>query len=147
MWRPVKNFQLQQAVQVSVYPNPVNFPNIFWAGEAFSSYQAWIEGALETAQLAVETFYHSKTLSKLRKLDRNDIMITNLPVRDIKDNEMVIEGRIIGNLYEWAEVHPGSSAAITNHLKEDVTNIIHHIQHSDNAWATMAALQIGWLKT
>ena len=55
-WKAVPGFDLAHAVRASLVPNPVRLPGLFCAGEAFSSYQAWIEGALETADEAVAAY-------------------------------------------------------------------------------------------
>lgn len=144
IWRPVAHFDLKQAVNTSVYPNPIMFPYLFWAGEAYSSYQAWIEGALETSELAIQAFQDYKLWEKMWHLNAPSLEITHLPVRKMEPHEMIIENRIIGNLEKWSKVHPGSAGAIKNHLNEDTTQFIHHINHSENAWATIAALQVGW---
>ena len=129
-WRPVPGFNLRLAVSQSVYPNPVSCENLFWAGEAFSSHQAWIEGALETAEIAVEACFHR--------------FVTHA-VRACAPSEIVVEDRIL-DVTRWARVHPGSEGAIRNHLGEDVTRIFEHVGHSDHAWAIVAALQVGWCR-
>ena len=55
-WKPKINFNLSEAIKHAVYPDPINLPNILIAGEAISGVQGWIEGALQTADMAVEKF-------------------------------------------------------------------------------------------
>ena len=40
----------------AIRPHATDLPRLYVAGEAFSSYQAWMEGALETAELALTAF-------------------------------------------------------------------------------------------
>lgn len=129
MWRAVPGFELARAVETAVSPNWIRFPRVYWAGEAFSSYQAWIEGALETAELA-----HARFLSQE----------PNIPERALAQGEIVVEDRIIGALSAWAEVHPGGAEAIRNHLGENATALFEHIGHSDNAWAVLGSRQVAW---
>lgn len=129
-WRPVPFFNVDKAVLSSVHPNPVFHPNLFWAGEAFSSHQAWIEGALQTASLATQA--------------RMQGGVKDFPHRKRKEGEMVAEGRIL-DISLWKERHPGGGQALVNHLKEeDICRTMTHIGHSDNAWATVSSLQIAW---
>ena len=126
-WTPVPFFDLSSAVRSCVYPDPVRLPNLYWAGEAFSSYQAWIEGALETAEMAF------------------DMMISNrtpFQVRPCFDDEVIVDGRVIGRLQEWSAVHPGGAAAIQNHIGHDVSEYFAHIGHSTDAMAILASLQV-----
>ena len=129
VWRPVPKFDMKSAVLTSVHPNRSALPRVYCAGEAFSSYQAWIEGALETAELAVKAY---RTQS------------CHLPLRDATQREMVIEGRILSHLSEWETGHPGGALPIQRHVGEDVTLLFQHIGHSDNAWAVAAARQVAW---
>lgn len=127
-WRPAPYFNLKLAVSQSVYPNPMSLDKLFWAGEAFSSYQAWIEGALETAESAVDACMNC--------------FITH-PIRTRTSNELVLEDRIL-DVSKWEAVHPGSAEAIRNHVDEDVTMLFQHIGHSDHAWSIVANLQVAW---
>lgn len=69
-WKPktLDNSNIQKLVQenVSILDNPNN--NILIVGEAYSSHQAWIEGALETAEIA-----HNKIQSKNQNNYQNKI--------------------------------------------------------------------------
>lgn len=129
IWKPVPRFHLQEAVSTSVRPNPVAMPRVFWAGEAYSSYQGWMEGALETAILSVDQF-KSKDMT--------------FPLRGPAKDEIVVEQRVLGHLLEWSAVHPGGTRAIQNHLGEEASSLFKHIGHSDHACAILAAHQVAW---
>lgn len=126
-WKAVPFFDLNTAVSSSVYPDPILLPRVYWAGEAFSSHQAWIEGALETAELAVQMMLSQKT---------------PFPVRNCFPDEVIVKGRVIGRLKHWSSVHPGGEAAICNHIGHDVTQYFEHNGHSAGAMAMLAALQV-----
>lgn len=131
-WRPVPNFSLAALVRRAISPNPIRYPRLYWAGEAFSSHQAWIEGALETADLAVD------------RAIGYDVRPTR--VRRAREGEMVIENRILSAraLDEFAKAHPGSATAIRRHANgSDRTCLFEHIGHSDEAWAIVASLHDG----
>jgi hypothetical protein len=138
IWRPVRGFDLAEAVASSVQPNPVRLPDLYWAGEAYSSFQAWMEGALETAEIALAAFQSG----------RDAAGPFGLP-RAATAGEMVVEDRILGErqLMEWQTCHPGGAAAIARHLSgANNSALFEHIGHSENAWATIAGLQRGWRK-
>ncbi len=126
-WRPVPNFDVQRAVRAAVCPSPHHLPNVYIAGEAFSSHQAWMEGALETAELALNAH-----LSQRGSL---------VPPSSIKGGPHVyVEGHLL-HVKEWAKVHPGGEHALRNHHGEDVTDLMKHIHHSPHAWAVVHSLK------
>lgn len=122
-WRAVPGFELQSAVVRAVCPSP-RLPRVYLAGEAFSSYQAWMEGALETARLAVDVFL--KSHPGARPPSRAEFV--------------VVEGHEI-DVERWAAVHPGGRHAIANHVGEDVTSLMRQFGHSPHAWAVVHSLK------
>ena len=126
IWRPNAYFSLKRAVQMSIAPNIRHLPNIYWCGEAFSSFQGWMEGSLETADLALELYMHGDAYTLSR--------------RKVEAHEVVLEGRIL-DASRWAEIHPGGEEAIRNHLNKNVTDLFYHVRHSVNAWAIVYSLQ------
>ena len=119
----------------STYPHPTNLPNLFWAGEAFSSIQGWIEGALETSDLVIK---------KLSASINNKIIFKPIKLKD--DYEyMMIDNRLI-DVKKWKKVHPGSYMAIQNHLYEDISDLFRHIKHPKYAWSIINYLQKYWVK-
>ena len=118
-WVPVPFFDLQRAVEHAVCPNPKHLPNVYLAGEAFSSHQAWMEGALQTADLA----------------------LTHKPSPPPDGTPQVfVEGLPI-DVSRWMTRHPGGMFAIQNHRNEDVTAIMRQILHSPYAWAVVHSLK------
>lgn len=127
-WRAVPDFDLARAVRLAVEPNPVELPRLYFAGEAFSSHQAWMEGALETAALAVSRFL---TAGAPRR--------ASAP-RCAGDWCVQVDGRAL-DVSAWQKVHPGGVAPLRNHLGEDVGALMAHFGHSDHAWAVAHALK------
>ncbi len=123
-WRPVPDFDLGRSVRLAVRPNPAVMPNVYLAGEAFSSHQAWMEGALETAEIAVEAF-----TTKKRPAGRKG-----------RSDRVYVDGRWV-DVSRWALVHPGGQDVIRNHREEDVGALMAHIGHSADAWAVVHSLK------
>jgi len=128
-WVPTSGFELDRCVRNAVTPNAARLPGLFLCGEAFSSHQAWMEGALETAELALKAFDAPPSKREKRK-----------------KGEAVMDGRIL-DVSKWKEVHPGGEGAIRNHEgDDDIAALFEHINHSDLAWATAFGLQVGWAR-
>ena len=130
LWRVTPYFEIEKVVKNSICPNPVKLPNLWWAGECFSSYQGWSEGALETAEMALEM--RSDYLPLYKKID--------IPVKEY----MIFDGKIV-DVKRWKNVHPGSKGAIVGHLGEDISELFRYIRHSELSWAALFSLQIGTL--
>lgn len=121
LWRPAPGFDMRRAVRHAVQPNPKSCPNLFFAGEAFSSHQAWMEGAVETAEMVLETIVHGGDSPAL-------------------DNETRIDGRPV-DVRAWSQSHPGGARALENHAGEDLGVYMRHVGHSDQAWAFANAMK------
>lgn len=134
LWQTVPQFNLKNAVKFSIMPNPNILPNFYWAGECFSSYQGWSEGALETANMVLDCY---------------DSRVTYVPIYKKvpeKYNEyMIFDGRIL-DVKRWKEVHPGSKQLIVKYLGKDISKRFRFIKHSDVSWAALYSLQIGYLE-
>ena len=133
-WKPVFNFNIMDSMKNSVYPHPINLPGLFYAGEAFSTIQGWIEGALETSELALNTFYAIKS--------RNYIF---RPIKIPKSEEYVILDNRYLDVSQWKVVHPGSTQAINNYLRKDISQLFRHIKHTDYSWAVVNHIQKYWV--
>ena len=132
-WKPAFQFDLDKSMRKSVYPHPVNLPNLFYAGEAFSDLQGWIEGALSTSIIALSTFdavRNNRFVFKHVKLNTNEYVILDNRYLDVK---------------RWKLVHPGSTAAIKNHLTEDISDLFRQINHTHYSWAVVNSIQTYWL--
>ena len=120
-WRPVPGFDLGRAVRLATRPSPL-LPGVFLAGEAFSSHQAWMEGALETAELAHAAYRSGGAPPAAR------------------DGDVHVEGAAL-DAARWAAVHPGGAGALAAHAGEDVTELMRHVGHSAHAWAVAHSLK------
>lgn len=135
MWLTSPYFDLDKAVKNSIMPNPIVLPNFWWAGECFSSYQGWSEGALETAEMVLSDFYNNKVgYSPIYKTIPKNIT-----------EWMLFDNRIL-DVKRWKNVHPGSKEAIVNHLGEDISKLFRYIKHSELSWTALYSIQIGYLK-
>ena len=129
-WTPCFKFNLTKSIDKCIYPHPTKLPNLYLAGESFSSKQAWIEGALETAEKATTPHKKSKIYT-----------MSNLPL-----HSLVIDNRVL-DVSKWIHSHPGSKQVIENHLNEDVTELFHQI-HGSSKYANrvLLQLQVGFIK-
>lgn len=118
-------------VKKSIEPHPMLLPKLYWAGEAFSSVQGWCEGALQTAELVLEAC--------------NGFSFVPIIRNDFPTEFVVLDKRVL-DVSKWKEVHPGSRAAITKRLGYDISLLFRHINHSELSWATVFALQVGYVQ-
>lgn len=127
VWTPSFGFNLHKAVCSSIMPNAKHLPNVYWCGEAFSSHQGWMEGALETAEMAVAVFTRQSSY--------------HYPRRALHGDEIAIEGRIL-DVASWAHVHPGGSHFINECKGGNATDHFYQIYHGTHAWSVVHALQV-----
>ena len=122
-WKAVPNFDLERSVAQSICPNPARLPGMYCAGEAFSSTQGWMEGALQTADMVLE---------RVRKPTHPTSVSSRWTV--------FVEGRPI-DVSSFKGVHPGGEEALRNHIGENVDDLMAHIGHSDHSWAIVHSLK------
>lgn len=105
-WNPnlpsVETNMMKRCIQ----PHRRKYPHLYWIGEAISTKQGWMEGAIET----------SNHVYKLLK-KRDKTLKTKMPKEYV-----IYDGRIL-NVEKWKHVHPGSQEAIENHLYQDITHL------------------------
>ena len=104
-------------------PHPNRLPGLYWVGEAFSSIQGRIEGALETAEMACAAA--RRPLRRWRSRPGK--------------GELLVEGRVI-DVRAFSKVHPGSRQAIEKYMGKDATKVFKHI-HPNYVWAIVFGLQ------
>ena len=109
--KPIYGFNLKRCVENSIYPHPINLPNLYWACEAFSDIQGWIEGALSNCD---------KALYKFIKHQEKGVIYKSLTEKT--DDYVLIDNRYI-DVSKWKYVHPGSYNAIHFHRKEDISKL------------------------
>ena len=124
-WKAVPNFDLSRAVAQSISPNPKMMPGIYCAGEAFSSYQGWAEGAMETAEMVLDRFRGKTQEGRSLTSSRWTVFVEGRPI----------------DVSKFKDVHPGGIGALQNHVGENVDDFLHHVGHSDHAWAIINSLK------
>ena len=134
IWKPGFHFNIDKSMRKSVYPHPVNLCNLFYAGEAFSTTQGWIEGALETSEIALSTF---------NALRQNQFIFRPISIKK-EDQYVILDNRYL-DVHKWKIVHPGSTQAIQNHLREDISKLFRHIKHSHYSWLVVNHIQTYWV--
>lgn len=122
---------ITQQMKEMVYPNKKQLPNLFWVGEAFSTYQGWIEGALETVD----------ELEKI--MSRND----NNDNNDNNSKELLkILGRVV-DVSDWKHSHPGGKEIIEKYFTNsekipDATNDFLKAHNADYVFGILKNLEI-----
>lgn len=131
-WRPAFGIRksVRDLVRRCVVPHPVALPGFFWCGEAFSSVQGWVEGALQTTDMV------------LRRLGRTNNPVPRAP-KGWRNSCLVVDGRVI-DVSKFRRVHPGSEQAIAMFVGKDASTVFRDIGHSEHAWAHLFSLQVGW---
>lgn len=122
-WKPAYGFDKNRMLFLSLYPHPIQLPDLFVVGEAFSKHQGWMEGALDT----VERLLHGRHP-------------TSPP---LPDQYIVYDDRVI-NVKNWKRHHPGSMEAIMNHMHEDVTLLWRRIHNSAQSQRLLLYNQTAW---
>jgi Cytochrome b5-like Heme/Steroid binding domain len=137
----------------AITPNPYRLPGLYLVGEAFSPFQGWTEGAVWTADKAVDiivkarqsngvydnTTTHNDSMSQFsakKKLETDD---TGKILGDV----MVYRGLVV-DVSDWVERHPGGRGMILGHKGEDLSELFDNFHPGwPNALATIFGLQIG----
>jgi len=126
-WRTFTNsYLLYSQIQ-----NP--FTNIYICGEAYSKWQGWIEGSLETAkeicQMIISEPSNKKNYTKEEVANSNNLTI--------------IDGRVY-NLFkmDWLSRHPGGEI-IKKAVGIDATHMFQYIRHPPYAMNILEELYVG----
>lgn len=139
-FRPGLGFNAQDVVTKCRTPNRRDYPDVFVLGEAYSNFQGWLQGCIQTADLALQAAldsvqHHHGTESPLPNSEvetssdpESRKMVINSWVLDFKNNPL---------LRDWMHLHPGGEQAILNHLgeKESLGSLL-RVQHSETALAS-----------
>ena len=147
---------------------PISGENIFICGENYSSHQAWVEGALETADLVLEKIYssykdiqsqkqkksqkqkqfHNRTkinkLSGGKKQELKKYTLEEVKKHNTKNDAWIIINGIVANITEWIPKHPGGMV-IMKGVGKDATQLFKNIGHSNYALKMLKKYQIGIL--
>jgi hypothetical protein len=97
-----------------VHPDPVRRPFLWVCGEAFSTAQGWADGALETAELAVQGVVELLSAGELIKPPSP----RPPPAANKGGARLTYHGREMRVPAAWLAQHPGGEQAILNHAAE-----------------------------
>ena len=104
-WHPNFKTTASKLSVKNIQPHPQKYPNLYMIGESISTIQGWIEGALETTDIALLFWKQKKQ-----------------PPQTFPKEYVIYDKRIL-DVSQWKMVHPGSREAIENHMGEDITNL------------------------
>lgn len=128
------------ADEARVVVNQARVPRVYIAGEALSTQQAWMEGALETAELVLQSLERSRHAAGVSFPRYHTIADVPSSLQFV-----VVDGRLV-DVSSWMRVHPGGCAAIQAHLRQDAT-AVWRVVHSPLSmpWRMLLSLQVGWV--
>ena len=143
---------------------PFSGKSLYICGENYSNHQAWIEGALETANLVLdklEADEHkelNKTKSHLQasknsKVDKTDktggaikfYTSTEVAKHSKKSDAWIIIHNKVYNITKWIPKHPGGNIIMTG-VGKDATSMFESIGHSSQAHSILKDYFIGHVK-
>jgi len=120
---------------------PDSNKDIYIIGEAFSKHQAWIEGALQTANDVYRRYFSSK-LGGGKKYSMKEVA----KHKSVNDGWIVVNKNVYKIPKVWInELHPGGQV-IKKYLGTDVTKIWNSIHSSDFSKKKLKSFLIGKLK-
>ena len=125
-WKP--NFDGNKLISQIIHPEP----NIYVAGESYSNYQGWIEGALQTSDLVIQQLNPTKKKKYTKKiLNTKYFTIKQLEKTNKKwtiiDNKVYDLTNFINN-----KKHPGGNI-IEISIGKDISKLYKSIGHSSLA--------------
>lgn len=162
-WKPRKEW-LDKESLIKKINHPMD--NLYIIGEAFSANQAWIEGSLKTAQMALEDLKIQKPKELKEVKDIKDIKGGNIlkkpisktqkktniyTITDVASHNTVNDAWIIikGKVYDvttWIKKHPGGNI-IMKGVGKDATELFIRFGHSPSAEKILKNYYIGSLSS
>ena len=138
-WKP--NFDGNKLMSQIINPEP----NIYVAGESYSNYQGWIEGALQTSDLVIQQLNPTKKNKYTKKRPHTKyVTIKQLEKTNKKwtiiDNKVYDLTRFINN-----KQHPGGNV-IEIAIGKDISKLYKSIGHSSLADNLLNKYYLGELK-
>ena len=127
-------------------------------GEAFSQYQAWVEGSLDTSNKAItELIDEIEISSNWKKMDehnggggsnskKNDEFTMDEVSKHNKKSDawIVIHGNVY-NITKWIPDHPGGMIIMTG-VGKDASRLFDQVGHDSYAKNKLKSFKIGVLK-
>ena len=144
VWNPSYDLDVSaKSAQACVMPH-ARLPRFFLCGEAFSTFQGWGEGALQTCELVVSEMTRiADFVAREGALPPQRVPRGLYPGPRGSETLVVYDGRLL-EVGKWAKAHPGGEAAVKAHLGQDVTELWDFIMHPRYALGIVFALQVGW---
>ncbi len=139
-WKPRK-IHLNSELLQSKIRHPL--PNMWIVGEAFSNYQAWVEGSLDTSNQAVNEII-SQEQNQIITGGGKKIKIEEVMKHNKKEDAWIV---IHGNVYDitkWIPDHPGGMIIMSG-VGKDASKLFDKIGHSSYAKNKLKSFQIGIL--
>ena len=142
-WKPRKQYTNQSQLAFNLY-NP--FDNMWIIGEAYSDYQAWIEGALRTSLEAIEGLNGLHMLPQPKILEGGG-MNTKFTKEEVarhhtKDDAWLIINNGVYDITKWIPDHPGGMI-IMKGVGKDATELFKSIGHDNYAKEKLKTFKIG----
>lgn len=141
-WKPFVN--VSETYQKILRPDKNE--NIFIIGEAFSKYQAWVEGSLDTSDdvlnliKTIKSIKYNKQLKKLNKINKK--LKIKLKNKSTKLKKWITYRGVKYDISQFINRHPGGKDAILFGNKKDITDIFDNVGHSKHARMIMTTLPI-----
>lgn len=131
-WKAALGLDTKAAMHAAtVAPHPSKLPHLVTCGEAFSTQQGWMEGALQTGMLAV-----SELLQERAYLHRLPALNLNYELRFDYDDWILDAER-------WKHVHPGGELALAKHNGRDITLLFDSVHNTKHALRVAANMRVG----
>ena len=157
-WRP--GFSREKVMQDII--KPYTHEEIYICGENYSSHQAWVEGALETADMVLDSIIKTNTRMRTDKQTRKQIgkrtrkqiaggdksreyTLEEVAKHNKKTDAWIAIDGIVANITDWIPLHPGG-AVIMKGVGKDASKLFHDIGHDAMAKKMLRKYQIGVLK-
>lgn len=131
-WKPqYHNNKHHTSFLSTICLHPLRLPYCYCVGEATSTIQGWIEGAMETCDLVFDELCKDR----IQQYCQHSKSILNYnPDYVFYDNWMI-------NVKNWISRHPGGNNAISDYKQKDITQLFHFLDHSKQALNLLSGLR------
>lgn len=121
-----------------------NIP-LYIIGEAYSTVQGWMEGALDSAETVFNKIFNGKiNKSKFKKYKKYSLKEVSKHNKE-KDAWIVYKDNVY-DITKWVPLHPGGNV-IKYGFGKDITELFQNVGHSNSAHIVMEKYKIGELKS
>jgi protoporphyrinogen oxidase len=137
---------------------PFEGKSLYICGENYSNHQAWIEGALETAQLVLRKLDgnsdikkgSSSNISESKQYDgggssNKAYTLAEVAKHNKKSDAWIVINKNVYNITKWIPIHPGGDI-IMKGVGKDATSMFNSVGHSSKARHILHNYIIGSIK-